>query len=150
MKKITILLSIFTFLISSTAMAQFDSGISRIKPNKIYWESENEQISLKKGFDEGIERPDKLKIVIELNESTLEDLNVENQTFECQWYRWGPTKKYLKLSTTEKIKIIDGKKLVISANENLTSSWWEVNIISYFDSGYIKFKEKTQFQILIK
>lgn len=136
--------------LTHSAFAQFDTNYSRIKPQEVYWTVKINKITLKQGFDEGIDKPKVLDLVMVLDKNTLTDIKMEDVSFEFQWYRWGPTKKYLKKSSTEKI-YQDGDKLCIkSSAENLSNGWWEVNVICYFDSGFMKFKEKIQYQILIR
>ena len=154
--RVTKLLCVFMFLTNLYSHAQVYSKrqlISQIKSDKVFWIAGTDTISLEKGKKEGNKIPDSLTIVVNLDSVSLKIFNKPAYLFEFKWYRWGPTEKYLKSVTTDTLKYAELKKnkskefTVSSTKTVLTSGWWEVNIVSKADNGYLNIDKKFEFQI---
>ncbi len=150
----------FLILLLCTSLFFAFKGLSQdkfstIKINQVQWFTEKDTLNLAQAADKGLNYPvRKLGILFELDAKSLKNLNKENFTFEFKWYRYGPTRRYLTDSFIKEIKLknINNKNVIplFVSRGNIKRGWWEIEVVSYADNGFLRFKNKKQFQILVK
>jgi len=132
----------------------FSQSISSIKPVYIIWNTDIEKVTLKKASNFGIQQPDSLSIEIYFDKETIDTYKTTELKFEFRWYYYLSTKKKLmdsQIVTLDKTKIQeDGSLKLFSKRGNFAKGWWEVQVVSLNDNGFLELGEITQFQMFIK
>jgi hypothetical protein len=147
-KTIAIIVLIFTSL-SFTAFSQ-----SIITPATVQWKADQNDVSLKTGFEVGIAAPAILTLELYFENSILKEVPKEKLTFEFRWFHYYSTRKDFMDSYTvpyDKEKAGEGNKFKISSSRsNITRGWWEVQVISKVDGKTVKYNDLDKFQIYVK
>lgn len=153
MKKIllfsAVLLGIF---LTKNTFAQ--DKISKITPTHIIWNVNGSKTTLKEG-SYGVGKADSLTIKVFFKDEIIRNLEGKGSLdFEFRWYYYFSTKK--KLVETQVIKFSqdnyqqNGSYLISSTKKNISKGWWEVQIISKNDNGYLRIGKLKRFQIFVK
>ncbi len=150
MKKI--LVPIFSFLISVSVWAQPSSTLA---PVHVFWRANNTTVFLPTALKKGITTPDSLTLVMLFSKEDIQAASKNKPVeLEFQWYRYASTTRFF--AKTQKVtsysEVRNGKFYVAykSSMKNLRRGWWEVQVISYSDNGFINFRNSKKFQILLK
>lgn len=129
-------------------------GQSVIVPEHAYWKADTETISLSKGYNEGVTKPDKLSFVMFFNQDVLNKYRAGDLSFEFVWFHYYTTEKEYMDSYTVKYdqsNVNKSNKYVIqSTRGNILSGWWEVRIKARYDGKYLNFRGMDKFQIYVK
>ncbi len=124
--------------------------ISKVRPDLVIWKADGNTFTLKQARA-GIVTPNKLSIEVYLDTSFRKVLNKQN--FEFRWYYYLSTRRKLmdtQIVPVSKAKIKDGSLVITSSKTDLTKGWWEVQIVSTSDRGFVQFGKNISFQIFLK
>ncbi len=150
MKKIAILLPFL--LLSSYIIAQ---PASLLQPIHVEWQADNNNIFLATALKKGIQTPDSLSLILFFSKEDVKKAGKQKSVeLEFQWYRYASTTRFFVQSkkVTASPAYKNGKYYIAfkSGMTNLRRGWWEVQVISYSDNGFISYQNSEKFQILLK
>ena len=127
--------------------------ISQVSVKNAVWITGKDTISLEKGEKPGIALPDSLVLLVTLNTNAMLKNKQKELTCDFRWFRFGPMGKVPSKIFKEKVAVSDKDKNIKMSTtyKALRKGWWEVEIFSYTDKGYIRHENhKKLFRILIK
>ena len=149
MKKIILIIGI-VFLSNLV----FSQKISSLSPTMIVWQQNKNKVSLSQARY-GVAIQDSLSLDVYFSQSTFDRItNSENVQFEFRWYYYLTTRR--SLMYTEKIDFSNiqisnnGVVIIHSSQNKLQSGWWEVQVLTTYDNGYLEIANTSKFQVLIK
>ncbi len=149
MKKLLLILVLFL-----SVNSLFAQKISNLSPTLVVWEMANKKYSLKDA-KYGVQQTDSLSLNVYFHKSFFDRVKTaDNITFEYRWYYYLSTRRSLMF--VDKVKYNQGQTLddnVISfssSQKTLQPGWWEVQIITTYDNGYIQIGDTYKYQIFIK
>ncbi len=149
LKNFFFLISFFLVFAQNKAFSQ-----SIIIPEKVQWRADRTEVSLKTGFDVGIDAPKSLTLELIFSNELLKEIPKDKLSFEFRWFHYYSTRKDFMDSYTipyDKDKPETGNFFTISSTrKNITRGWWEVQVISKLDEKEVQYKELKKFQIYIK
>jgi len=154
MKKLLIILSLgLSFLFSQNSIAQVNKEISDIKAKVAWWQTTNSKLSISDAL-KGVVVSEELTIIIELQPQTLVQTGNSIQKFEIKWYRYGSRGLYLTDSFAQTINLTEQAKnkeaiTIKSTRKNVQSGWWIVEVLAYYDNGFVTLDGKTQYRIKV-
>ena len=143
----TFLYSITLLLFLNTSFIGLSQKASKIKPLKIIWIADGENISIEKA-QKGIPMPNKLSIAVILNNSDINKL--DGQKLEFKWFRRGATRNYLTNSFIKQISVNTGNGngyTIKTGRSNLKKGWWKVQVEAYIDRKLLSYQNKQEFWI---
>lgn len=142
----TLVFALFFNFISTEIMGQ-----SVIKPVHAYWQADGKSVSLSKGYNNGITKPEKLAFMMFFDRNALSKYSKSDLTFEFTWFHYySRQKEYMDSYTVRysQSNVSDNDKYVIrSARENILSGWWEVRVKARYDGKEVYFNGMNKFQI---
>jgi len=148
MKKILIISLIFLGSLAANAQK-----ISNLKPTFVVWQKGRNNISLNDAKF-GVVIKDSISLSLFFNNHLFETIeNYENTVLEFRWYYYLSTRKSLmyidKVNYKEALKQKDA--IVYSSSyKSLRPGWWEVQVISSTDKGFLQFGSTMKYQIFVK
>lgn len=154
MKKLLIILSLgLGFLFTQNSIAQVNKEISDIKAKVAWWQTTNSKLTISDAL-KGIRVSEELTIIIELQPQTLVQTGNSIQKFEIKWYRYGSRGLYLTDSFAQTINFTEQAKnkeaiTIKSTRKNVQPGWWIVEVLAYYDNGFVTLDGKTQYKIKV-
>ena len=149
MKKFVLILGLIFF-----SNLVFSQKISSLSPTMIVWQQNKNKVSLSQARY-GVAIQDSLSLDIYFSQNTFDRIsNSDDVQFEFRWYYYLSTRR--SLMYTEKIKYSDVKVLnngviIIHSSQNkLQAGWWEVQVLTTYDNGYLEIANTSKFQVLVK
>lgn len=149
MKKITLLIII---LFASNFI--FGQKISTLSPTLIVWKNNNQKVSLNDA-KYGLSFNDSLTLNVTFYKTFFDRINdAENIVFEFRWYYYLSTRRSLMFVDKIKYKdaIFSGNNSVEinSSQTGLQQGWWEVQVYTSYDNGFLQIGDISKFQVFIK
>lgn len=148
MKKVII----FTLFILAATILNAQK-ISTLKPTFVVWQKGDENISLNQAKF-GTQVNDSITLSFYFNNYAFKARrNYDKIYLEFRWYYYLSTRKSLmyidKVSYDEALKLKDAI-IYSSTQKPLQPGWWEVQVISSSDLGFLKFGTSYKYQIFVK
>ena len=150
-----IIMKKYLFLIGLLLLTgiSFSQKISSLSPTLIVWKSNNEKISLVQARY-GVFAKDSLSIDVYFPQQTFDRMsNAANVKFEFRWYYYLSTRRSLMYVDKVGYNKSNSKKDVVvlhSSQQRLQPGWWEVQVVTTYDNGFLEIAETSKFQILVK
>ncbi|MBN2663000.1 MAG: hypothetical protein JXR68_05070 [Bacteroidales bacterium] len=149
MKKLSIILIILFG-------ANFIHGqkISTLTPTLVVWKNNNQKISLNDA-KYGLVFNDSLTLNVTFYKSIFDRIgDADNIVFEFRWYYYLSTRRSLMFVDKVKYKdaLFSGNNTaeITSCQKGLQQGWWEVQVYTTYDNGFLKIGDIAKFQVFIK
>lgn len=148
MKKIFV----FTLIILGATILNAQK-VSTLKPTFVVWQKSNKNISLNDAKF-GVNLDDSITLSFYFNNYAFKaKQNYDKIYLEFRWYYYLSTRKSLmyidKVSYDEALKLKDAI-IYSSTQKPLQPGWWEVQVISSSDLGFLQFGSSYKYQIFVK
>ena len=133
-------------------LATFSNAQSLPTPTHAAWKADKDAVSLKNAYL-GVSTPKTLTFEILFSEEDAEKMKAAGTELEFKWYYYYATSKEFMDSYTISYDeaVSDGFKqtALTSTKEDITSGWWEVQVVVVGSDKSVSFKNTTQFQIFV-
>jgi hypothetical protein len=131
----------------------FSQKISSLSPTMVVWKLNNEKVTLVQARY-GVFMQDSLSIDIYFPKQTFDRMtNAENVKFEFRWYYYLSTRRSLMYVDKVDYNKSNSRNNVVvlhSSQQKLQPGWWEVQVVTTYDNGFLEIAETSKFQILVK
>lgn len=124
-----------------------------VTPIDVSWLVDGQKVTLKKGYNEGVNKCEKLTIQLFFDKSILKTYSKDQLNFEFKWFYYYVTKKEFmdSYTVTYNGSAVSGNNSfsISSSRENIGHGWWEVQVISKIDGKSVAFDNIARFQIYV-